>query len=172
MAVVVRPWGNRGAVIAEAQTSRPDRFQQLRQVYLMGPAGEARPRTAQIEWARWHRGRVILKFQGVEDMTGAQELVGATVSIPKRERPPAPPGEYYHADLIGCEVLDRRSGRKLGTVTGWLDAGGPGLLEVTGCRTGDEILVPFARSVCIDINVEARRILVELPEGLEELNRP
>lgn len=172
MAVVVRPWGNRGEVIAEPHTSRRERFGQLTQVYLWDPAGAGQPRVAEIERARWHRGRVILKFRGVDDMAQACALAGSLVSVPLSERPPAPPGEYYHADLVGCEVFERSSGRRLGAVTGWLEAGGPGLLEVTGCRADHQILIPFARSVCVEINIQARRILVDLPEGLEELNRP
>lgn len=172
IASVVRPWGSRGEVIAEPHTSRAERFQELRRVYLLRQAEDSPSGAAEIEWARRHRGRVILKFRGVEDIGRARALAGTTVCIPQQERPPAPPGEYYHADLLGCEVLERKSGRRLGLVTGWLEAGGPGLLEVTGEEADQELLIPFARSVCVEINVAARRILVDLPEGLEELNRP
>jgi 16S rRNA processing protein RimM len=108
-----------------------------------------------------------LKFAGVDDISGAEALSGADVCIPLQERPAPPPGEYFHTDLVGCEVLDVRTGRLLGKVSAWLDAGGPGLLELDS-----GMMVPFARSICFEIDVSRRRILVDLPEGLEQLNRP
>jgi 16S rRNA processing protein RimM len=73
----------------------------------------------------------------------------------------------YLSDLIGFEVFSRDE-RRIGTVTGWLDAGGPALLEVT---EGDaEILVPLVPEICVDVDESRRRITVELPEGLEGLN--
>jgi ribosomal 30S subunit maturation factor RimM len=54
-------------------------------------------------------------------------------------------------------------------VTGWQEYGGPGLLEVER-PDGGRILVPFARSICTEIDLEARSIRVDLPEGLEDLS--
>jgi ribosomal 30S subunit maturation factor RimM len=51
-------------------------------------------------------------------------------------------------------------------VTAWDDGGGSGLLVVNG-----DLLVPFARSICVEIDPAAKRIAVELPEGLKDLNR-
>jgi ribosomal 30S subunit maturation factor RimM len=64
-------------------------------------------------------------------------------------------------------VIDRRTGESLGRVEGWEDSGGVGLLAVEG-----GLLVPFARSICVEIDPAVRRIVVELPEGLKDLNRP
>lgn len=172
IAVLARPWGNRGELIADPWTSRLERFQQVRVVYLFGPDQSGGARQVEIEAARPHQGRLVLKLRGVDSIAAARELAGAELRIPRRERPQAPPGEYYHDDLVGCEVFERRSLRRIGRVSGWLEAGGSGLLEVAGCSPEQEILIPFARSVCVEINTAARRILVDLPEGLEELNRP
>ena len=83
------------------------------------------------------------------------------------QRTPLEPGEFFQADLVGCQVVDRRTGQSLGTVSGWEDGGGSGLLVVDG-----GLLIPFARSICVEIDPAARRIAVELPEGLKDLNRP
>ena len=74
-------------------------------------------------------------------------------------------GEFFQSDLVGCEVVERGTGRSLGKVTGWEDSGGPGLLVVEG-----GLLIPFARSICVEIDPATRRITVELPEGLKDLN--
>jgi ribosomal 30S subunit maturation factor RimM len=54
-------------------------------------------------------------------------------------------------------------------VTGWADAGSTGLLEISTGET--QLLVPFARSICVEVDTRAKRIVVDLPEGLKDLNR-
>ena len=92
---------------------------------------------------------------------------GAEVRVPLDERTPLDPGEFFQDDLVGCRVVDRRTGQTLGSVSRWEDGGGSGLLVVN-----DGLLIPFARSICVEIDPAARRIAVELPEGLKELNKP
>jgi 16S rRNA processing protein RimM len=112
---------------------------------------------------------LIFKFRGVDSISAAEALRGAEICVPRVERPPLPAGEYYQTDLVGCQVVDRASGAPLGVVRGWQDYGGAPLLEVE--RTGGQpLLIPFARSICLEIDVAGRRIRVELPEGLKELN--
>jgi 16S rRNA processing protein RimM len=82
---------------------------------------------------------------------------------------PLPQGEYYQSDLIGFEVV-KRDGRRLGRVRDWLEQCGPALLDVEG-EQGEEMLIPFAASICVEIDTRGKRIVVELPEGLEDLNR-
>jgi 16S rRNA processing protein RimM len=117
-----------------------------------------------------HDGRPVLKFRGIDSISDAEALVGAEVRLPIAERMPLEEGEFYQADLVGCEVVERPSGEPLGEVTGWQDAGGPSLLQVR-MRDGGELLIPFARAICVEIDVAARRIQVDLPAGLKELNR-
>jgi len=119
-----------------------------------------------VESAWFHAQRLILKFRGVDTISDAERLEGREVRVPRSERLPLEPGEYYESDLVGCEVLERGSETSLGRVTGLQETGGSGLLEVEG-----GLLIPFVRSICVAIEPEARRIIVELPEGLKELNQ-
>lgn len=151
-------------------SSRPERYQLLREVFLFRSEAPESERF-EIESVREHRGRLIIKFHGVDSIGEAERLRGAEIRIPWSERPALPAGEYYHADLIGCEVIDRRTGERIGLVAGWDDAGGAGLLEVRATPSGEEILIPFAASICVEIDLAARRIVVDLPEGLRDLNR-
>ena len=57
-------------------------------------------------------------------------------------------------------------GNKLGTVTGWEDFGATGLLVVKGEK---ELMIPFAKKFCLEIDVAGKRIVVNLPEGLKEI---
>jgi 16S rRNA processing protein RimM len=117
-----------------------------------------------VERTWMHGDQLIFKFAGVDSISDAQRLAGADVAIPLDQRVELPEGEYFQSDLIGCEVVDT-SGRSLGIVTDFEETGGTPLLHV-----GPDLLIPFARSICVNIDIAARRIEVHLPEGLEDLN--
>jgi 16S rRNA processing protein RimM len=157
--------GNRGEVTAVVLTSRPERYQDLQEVFLFGPrlpeAGEKR----EIEEVWFHLQTLVFKFRGIDTISDAETLYGAEVRIPASQRIALDEGEYFESDLVGCEVVDRRTGASLGKVSAWDDGGGSGLLVV-----GD-LLIPFARSICVEIDPREKRIEVELPEGLKDLNR-
>jgi 16S rRNA processing protein RimM len=155
--------GIRGEITALPLSDRPERFESLGQVYLCG-AGAPVPRLVEHTW--FHNRTLIFKFQGVDTMSDAELLSGMEVRIPLAERMPVEPGEYFQSDMIGCEVVDRASGASLGRVEDWQDGGGCGLLVVAG-----GMMIPFARAICVEIDIGARRIAVELPEGLRELTQ-
>ncbi len=158
VAVLGRARGIRGEVTA-ISFSKPERYESLREVFLF-PEGSRR----EVESAWFHDNRLILKFRGVDTMSDAERLAGCEVRVPLGERIRLEPGEYFESDLIGCEVVERDGGASLGRVTALQDAGGSGVLEVEG-----GLLIPFARAICVAIEPEARRIVVDLPEGLKEL---
>jgi len=162
VAVLGKTRGNRGEVTAVPFSSKLDRFERLKSVYLFG-SGEQ----LEVEFTWFHQGTLVFKFKGIDDISGAERLSGAEVRVPKAERAPLDPGEYFQSDLIGCSVVDRLTGRDYGQVRNWQDGGGSGLLELDG-----GLLIPFARSICVEIDPEAKRIAVELPEGLKDLNQP
>ncbi|MBX5493698.1 MAG: 16S rRNA processing protein RimM [Bryobacteraceae bacterium] len=167
--------GLRGELFARGFSSREDRYQELRHVFLFGrdgqPLGES---PFEVERVWWHQGRLIFKFRGIDTIRDAEPLQGADVCIPLSERPVLPEGEYYQSDIIGCEVFERETEESLGRVTDWLEYGGPVLLQVEEPeRKGHgELLIPLVREICVEIDVAAKRIVVDLPEGLKELNRP
>ncbi len=158
LAILERARGIRGEVTADPLGSRPERFEGIRNTFLVSPSELAKP--VEIEQVWWHDGRLVFKFTGVETRDDAEGLRGFELRIPISERPPAPEGTYYQSDLIGCEVVES-NGNRLGAVTGWQDFGAAGLLEV-----GD-LMIPFAKSICVNVDLAARKIVVELPEGLK-----
>ncbi len=80
-----------------------------------------------------------------------------------------PEGDYYQSDLVGCQLLDAKTGRIVGVVESWQEYGGPPLLVVKA-EDGREVLIPFAKSICRSIDLADRKIVADLPEGLEELS--
>ena len=170
IAILGKTRGNRGELLAIPLAGRPDRFEGLERVWLFGedPHLGAGSRF-EVESVWLHDGRPVIKFRGIDSISDAEALTGAEVRLPASERMPLEEDEVYQADLIGCAVLERGASQPLGEVTGVQEAGGSNLLEVR-MHEGGELLVPFARAICVEINVAARRIVVDLPAGLKDLN--
>jgi 16S rRNA processing protein RimM len=160
VARLTRVRGNRGEIAAVDLTSRPGRLESLRQVWLFG---DGSPREVASVWR--HDGVPIFKFQGIDSISDAEFLVGAEVCVPQADRAPLEEGEYYQAELIGCEVFEP-DGARLGRVAHYREYGGTPLLELE-----DGLLIPFAREICAEIDMARRRIVARLPEGLKDLNR-
>ncbi len=111
-----------------------------------------------------HGDHLIFKFEGVDTISDAEKLAGAEVAIPFEQRAELGEDEIYQSDLIGCQVIDA-TGRSLGVVTDFEETGGTPLL-----RVGEELLIPFAKSICTSIDLQNKRIVVNPPEGLLDLN--
>jgi 16S rRNA processing protein RimM len=167
IAILGKSRGNHGEVTAVSLSSHPRRFSTLRTVHLFGAADPSN-NALEIERVWEHEGTLIFKFRGIDSISDAEKLRGAEVRIPGSERVSADEGEFYHSDLIGCELRERASGRRVGTVTGIEEYGGPALLAIDDGR----VLIPFVRAICVEIRPEDRLILADLPEGLEHLDRP
>ena len=161
IAILAKPRGNQGELLAFSLSDSPGRFENLKRVFLFRDDANLGERAVEQTW--WHGERLVMKFAGVDSIDAAAELDGLEVRVPLSERAPLD-GMHYQSDLIGCELRDA-NGTRLGAVTGWEEYGGPGLMEVDG-----RWLVPFTPSICKDVDVAARRIVVDLPDGLRDLN--
>ena len=159
-----KPRGIRGEIIGYSLSSKPGRFARLKTVRLLSDVSAS----YEVEEVWEHGGALVFKFVGIDSMTDAEKLRGAEVQVPLSERVELEPGEYFHSDLVGCEVRERASGRVVGKVTSFEEYGGPPLLEIDNGR----ILIPFVKAICVDIRPEEKLILADLPEGLENLEKP
>ena len=173
LARILRPQGRRGEVAAEILTDFPERLTRLSAVYLSD--GKSAPRQFVIR-ACWlsqsHGGQAVFHFDGFDSIDDAGKLSGLEVQVPISERVKLPGGSYFITDLIGCEVRERVSGIRLGTVrevqpTGEKTPGTP-LLVVNSPR--GELLIPLAIEICPKIDLVARSIEILPPEGLLDLN--
>lgn len=167
LARLIKTQGRKGELAAEILTDIPGRFSGLREVRLRQADGRERAVHLARHWP--HQGRIVLGFDEIGDMDTAAAWVGAEVQVPLAERATAPAGEYFLSDLQGCTVSDQ--GRAIGMVASIESVGGAAaLLHVQG-SDGKEILIPFAASYVMAIDVAARRLDLHLPEGLLDLNR-
>lgn len=110
------------------------------------------------------RGEVRLTLRGVESREAAQALAGLQVSVETRHLEPLPSGEFYWYQLVGCAV-EAHDGRALGTVRALLETGAHDVLIVEDAE-GQEVLLPTAGDLLREVDVERKRIVIEVPEGL------
>ena len=164
IALLGKPRGNKGELTAISLSDHPERFESLKTVICsVGPWPV--PLTFTIEEVWHHQSTLIFKFAGIDTIDDAQKLTGAEVRIPFAERLQLDPHEFYHSDLIGCEVRHQSTNQLIGKVTGFEEGGANGLLQL-----GPNILIPFTREICVSITPEKQEILVNIPEGLLEIN--
>jgi len=170
-----RPRGLRGEIFGGVWNP-PESYSWLKRVWVRNREGEflfgGEP--VEVAEARPFRGRLLLRLRGVDSADQARALNGCEAVVPRGELPPLPDGEFYLSDLAGCAVIDRRTGARAGTVAGWQDFGGAILLEMEpeGDASGGPVWIPFTRAICVEIQPEIGRLVIDPPEGLLELNRP
>jgi len=163
--LVGKPHGVRGEVFVKVFSDVGDRFDvgaDLRAV----KSGHLR-QTLSVVTKRQVKGGAILRFEGFDTRDQVEGLRGSLLEVARGNVPPAPAGSYYFFELIGCECFDARAGR-LGRVRDVLDDGG-GLLLAIESGERNELLVPFVSMYLGEVDVEGRRIDLQLPDGLIEL---
>ena len=166
VARLVRARGNKGELEAELDADPEPWWVSLPELQLWDGGRRRIPVRLRRTWP--HKNRLILHFEGVDTISQAEALAGWEVQVPADQRPPAPAGRVYLSDLTGCRVEDAATGREVGVVERLMETGGTALLVVR--RGEQEILIPFAASICVEVDAAGRRIRVNLPEGLEAVN--
>jgi 16S rRNA processing protein RimM len=162
---IARAHGNRGQVIVDPVTDFPEERFKAGSVLHIRRGNATEP--VAVERVRFHRGRPIIALRGVDTMDAAEALAGAELRVPVDALQPLPAGSYYHHDLVGCTVQTPR-GETVGRVTAVQgDAGGSRL--VIESRSG-EVLIPIAERIVLEVDVSGKKIVIEPPEGLLELN--
>ena len=163
IARVARPHGIRGEVTADILTDFPERFEGLEVVTArLANAGRAE---LKIERFRFHQGRLMLKFSGISTIEAAEQLRNAEICIDEADAVELEADEYFDWELAGCRVVTL-AGEELGSVAEVMRTGGTEILVIRGGEK--EFLVPFAEAICVEVDIENKRIVVDPPEGLLE----
>jgi len=165
VARVAKARGVRGEVAAEVLTDFPERFDGLEELIAVTPAGERRRLALEGHWL--HGGRIVLKFAGYDTPEAAAELAGYELTVPEAEAVELEEGEFYDWQLVGCRA-ETVEGVGVGTVAEVLHYGGDAPVLLIRDERGRENLVPFAESICVEVDLENRLIRVDAPDGLLE----
>lgn len=164
--VIARAYGNRGEVIVKPESDFPqERFRPATRLLVKTRDGRIRPLI--IETVRFQKARPVVGFSGVETINDADALAGAELKVPESEITALPDRAFYQHDLVGCEVATR-DGDMVGRVTAVEGPFGQNRLVVD--REGREVLIPLIDTICVAVDTISRRIVIDPPEGLLELN--
>ena len=187
VARILRARGNKGEVAAELLTDFPERLPGIKEMFLHAESGARRAVELRSFWMdRNHPGKSVFHFAGVDSINDAEKLRGLDVQIPFQQRAALPSGNYFVTDLIGCSVFELPAAAPAVTSSPCSLAEAPALLgkvrDVYFPGEGQpgtpllaldtyngELLVPLAQDICKQIDIAARRIEVQLPEGLRDL---
>ena len=157
---VVKPQGRHGEVAVECFSDREERFPTLRRVFAARAEADE-PRELLVERAWPHKGRFVLKFEGIGSIDAAETLRGLELRIPEDELLPLSEGSYYHHQIVGLRVEDEQ-GEPLGNVAELLETGAVPVLVVRG-EAGEQML-PFADAFVREVDLAGGRMIVTRPE--------
>jgi 16S rRNA processing protein RimM len=163
---IARSHGNRGEVIVDPYTDFPERRFAPGAAVCVGRAGQVE--SFRVRSMRIHRGRPIVGLDGVDSINAAERLATAEIRVPLEDLTPLPDGVFYRHDLVGCAV-ETVAGLQVGVVSA-VEGSDAGSRLVVG-EGHAEVLVPLAAPICVSIDVPARKIVIDPPAGLLDLNR-
>jgi 16S rRNA processing protein RimM len=162
---VARPHGIRGQVIVTPETDFvEERFRSGATFWTRSDRGDE---ALTVSSARLQNGRPVIGFEGFEKIEDVERLAGLDLRVPEDSLLPLDAGTYYVHDLVGCAV-ETIAGEPIGEVKRVEGGAGASVLSVEGRR--GEVLVPLAADICVEVDIGGRRIRINPPEGLLELN--
>lgn len=157
-----RAHGIRGEVSVEPRTDDADaRFGAGARLHT--EPGTAGPLT--VSSARWHSGRLLVRFTGVPDRTAAEGLRGVRLlaDVDPQERPDDPE-EFYDHQLVGLHAVTT-DGATVGEIAEVVHLAGQDLLSIRGAGER-EILVPFVAQIVPEVDLTGGRVVIDPPAGL------
>ncbi len=170
---IVEAWGLKGWVRVQPYATPASALLVARRWFLQPSGKTPAPATAAAKWpavldiaeVREHGDGLVASSRQIADRTAAEALRNARIFVARAQFPKAAIDEFYWADLIGVAVVNRQ-GDALGTVLGLIENGPQTVLRVQAGAEGpapqpSERLIPFVASVIDDVDLPARRIVVD-----------
>ncbi|MBN2906529.1 MAG: 16S rRNA processing protein RimM [Rhodobacteraceae bacterium] len=158
--VISGAFGVRGEVRLKSFCAEPAAIEQYAPLY-----SEDGKRRFGVELTRQVKGGFAARLSGIATKEEADALRGARLFADRDALPTLPEDEFYHADLIGLEVVDT-GGQSLGRVHAVHDHGAGDLLEVLGPGLTASVLLPFTQANVPTVDLAAGRLIADPPEGL------
>jgi 16S rRNA processing protein RimM len=161
---VLGPHGIKGQLRIIPFSGDSSSITSLRTLLLRAPGGTYD--SYEMASAVAHKKNVLVSLKGFDNINQVLSLVGREVFIRRDQFPRLPEGEYYWCDLIGL-VVQTEDGETLGELVDIFETGSNDVYVVkAGVR---EILIPATEEVILNVNLEARRMIIRPPDGLLDL---
>jgi 16S rRNA processing protein RimM len=162
---IARPHGLRGHVVVNPETDfAEERFAKGATFATRSAGGDEQLTIAE---ARMQGRYPIVRFDGFDRIEDVEKLAGRELRVPEEALQPLGEGTYYQHQLIGCAV-ETADGNRIGEVARVEGGVSGSVLAIDGPK--GEILIPLAMDITTVVDIEAKRIVVDPPQGLLELN--
>lgn len=156
--------GIKGELKISCYSGEYDTLLKLRTLLLRGSEGDLV--NFEMDSARIHSGKAIVKLKGFATINDVSHLTGREVVIVRSQLPATDEGEYYWHDLIGLRVLVS-DGTELGTLAEIFSTGSNDVYVIKGADR--EYLIPAIEDVIQEIDLTAGTMTVTPLEGLLDL---
>jgi len=157
---IINTHGFRGEVKVFPLTDDISRFEKLKEVYVEENDGLVKYK---VESIKFLRSTAAVKLEGIDSEQAANKLRGSYIKVDRKSAVKLPKDSYFICDLIGLEVYDEK-GLLIGTVKDVLQTGSNDVYVIES--SGKDILIPALKDIVKKIDLENKKILVEMPEGL------
>jgi 16S rRNA processing protein RimM len=164
---IVNTHGIKGEVKILPLTDYPERFEELKWVYMDFMPNKKTSENLQkieIESVKYFKNTVILKFKGIDNIDSALALKNVELKVDRKHAVKLPKDSYFICDLLECDVYNEND-IKLGNMIDIIKTGSNDVYVVKPMQ-GKDILIPALKKVILDINIKDKKIKVQLPEGL------
>ena len=159
---IINTHGLRGEVKIVTWTDSPEVFEELTFVIAKMRGVETR---LDLKNIKYQKNNIIASFSQLTSIEEAEKLKNAVLLVPREELGELPEGVYYIADLIGCEVFDKNG--KIGDLADVFGTGSNDVYDIK--REGKKnLLVPIIDGVLENVDIENKKIIIEIPKGLED----
>ena len=155
---ITRAHGVQGELAVLVISEVPGRFADGETVWLEDG------RTLTVESSRPHKDRLLVRFREVQSREQAEALQRALLVVPESLSPQLPEGSWWDHRIVGC-AIETDTGRALGTVHDVIHTAANDVWSAVDDE-GTETLIPVLRDVILDVDMDAKRIVVREIPGL------
>ena len=160
---IINTHGLKGEVKISAWTNLPEDFEDFSYALVKGERGEEK---LNIEGIKYQKNNLIVKFREINSIEEAQCYKNAVLYLPKEALGELPENVYYIADLLDCEVFSE-DGEKIGVLYDIFSTGSNDVYDIRR-ENAKNLLVPIIDGVVKAVDIENKKIVIKLPEGLED----
>lgn len=159
--IISQTHGIRGEVKVFPTTDDVKRFKKLKETIL--DTGKEKI-TLEIESVKFFKQFAILKFKGIDNINEVERYKGKSLYVTRENAVRLRRNEYFIADLIDIEVYEENE-QLLGTLTNVIETGANDVYEVA-MSDGREVLIPAIKECILSVDIEGRKMVVHLLDGL------
>ena len=158
---IVNTFGIKGQVKVVPFTDDVERFEELKKIYIVMRSSK---KEVEIEDVKYHKNMVLLKFKGIDKIEDVEIFKNCYLEIDRKDGKKLEEGEYYIVDLLGLDVVTDE-GINLGKLEDIYNTGSNDIYVVKD-ELGKQVLLPGIKDVIKQVDLENKKIIVHLIEGL------